>query len=93
MESLTAFQRDILFMVSDEEENPYGLAIKRKLEDYYNEEVNHGRLYPNLDDLVDEGYLEKGEVDKRTNWYGITDKGQEAANERIDWILEQTGRA
>ncbi|ELZ20434.1 PadR family transcriptional regulator [Natrinema limicola JCM 13563] len=35
----------------------YGLAIKRELEDYYGTEVNHGRLYPNLDELVDLGLV------------------------------------
>jgi len=45
---LTAFQQNILEILS--EEAMYGLAIKRELESYYDSEVNHGRLYPNLDD-------------------------------------------
>jgi DNA-binding PadR family transcriptional regulator len=43
MRELTAFQRDILYAVGDQD-SPYGLAIKRELEEYYSEEVNHGRL-------------------------------------------------
>lgn len=92
METLTAFQRDILFITANVDENPYGLELKRQLEDYYDEDVNHGRLYPNLDTLIDEGYLDKGEVDQRTNWYGISEKGEEAIEERINWTLEETGR-
>ncbi|MFB6164182.1 MAG: helix-turn-helix transcriptional regulator, partial [Haloarculaceae archaeon] len=62
---LTAFQQNILVILS--EEPRYGLAIKRELETYYDSEVNHGRLYPNLDDLVEMGLVEKSELDKRTN--------------------------
>jgi len=54
---LTAFQQNILAILS--EEPMYGLAIKRELESYYGSEVNHGRLYPNLDNLVEAGFVEK----------------------------------
>ncbi|USZ78744.1 PadR family transcriptional regulator (plasmid) [Halorussus vallis] len=50
----------------------YGLGIKADLEEYYDEEVNHGRLYPNLDALVDAGLLEKSQLDRRTNEYALT---------------------
>jgi len=73
---LTAFQRNILVILS--EEPRYGLAIKRELEDYYESEVNHGRLYPNLDDLVEMGLVKKSELDKRTNQYSLTEKGHDA---------------
>lgn len=72
----TRFQLEILYTLADEGAL-YGLAIKRSLEDYYGEEVNRGRLYPNLDDLVDAGLVEKSERDKRTNEYGLTAKGKE----------------
>lgn len=72
---LTAFQRTILFTVA--EEPMYGLAIKHELESYYGTEVNHGRLYPNLDDLVERGLLEKSDPDKRTNQYTLTNDGYE----------------
>jgi len=39
---LTAFQQNILSILA--EEPMYGLAIKRELESYYGDEVNHGRL-------------------------------------------------
>ena len=56
---LHAFQRDVLRMIAEMDE-PKGLAIKTKLEQVYEEDVNHGRLYPNLDELVDKGLLGKG---------------------------------
>lgn len=37
------------------EEARYGLAVKRELDEYYGSEVNRGRLYPNLDELVEMG--------------------------------------
>ncbi|MFB6114035.1 MAG: PadR family transcriptional regulator [Halodesulfurarchaeum sp.] len=84
---LTAFQRNILTVLV--EKPRYGLAIKRELESYYDEEVNHGRLYPNLDELVDMGFVEKSELDKRTNEYGLTAAGVEAVVDGIEWRLEK----
>jgi len=55
---LTAFQRDILYVIGDLGD-PHGLAIKNELEAYYKSEVNHGRLYPNLDQLVEQNLLIK----------------------------------
>ncbi|WP_248515082.1 PadR family transcriptional regulator [Salinarchaeum laminariae] len=84
---LTAFQRHILTILA--EEPMYGLAIKRELEAYYDDEVNHGRLYPNLDDLVEMGFVAKSELDKRTNQYELTDAGYAAVLDQIQWSLER----
>ncbi|ELZ44597.1 transcriptional regulator PadR family protein [Halorubrum coriense DSM 10284] len=84
MDDLTAFQRDMLFVIAGHEK-PHGLKIKNMLENYYEDEVNHGRLYPNLDDLVDEGLINKGEKDKRTNWYTLSAQGIEVLNHRRNW--------
>jgi len=84
---LTAFQQNILMILA--EEPRYGLAIKRELEDYYGTEVNHGRLYPNLDDLVDLGLVEKSELDKRTNQYELTHEGYEAILGQYEWTLSK----
>lgn len=72
---LTAFQRDILRILGKIGPE-YGLAIKRELDEIYPGDVNHGRLYPNLDELVDRDLLLKGERDRRTNEYELTDRGQ-----------------
>ncbi|MCO8245096.1 MULTISPECIES: PadR family transcriptional regulator [unclassified Haladaptatus] len=84
---LTAFQRNILIVLT--EEPMYGLAIKRELESYYDEEVNHGRLYPNLDTLVERGLVEKSELDKRTNQYGLTQEGLEVVEDGFAWSLSK----
>ncbi|ELY97566.1 MULTISPECIES: PadR family transcriptional regulator [Natrialba] len=84
---LTAFQNNILVILA--KEPMYGLAIKRELEDYYGTEVNHGRLYPNLDELVDLGLVEKSELDKRTNQYSLTDDGYDAVLDGLSWTLSK----
>ena len=84
---LTAFQNNILTILATEP--MYGLAIKRELEEYYGTEVNHGRLYPNLDELVDLGLIEKSELDKRTNQYELTDEGYDAVLDQIAWTLSK----
>jgi DNA-binding PadR family transcriptional regulator len=84
---LTAFQQNILVILA--EEPRYGLAIKRELESYYGTEVNHGRLYPNLDTLVDLSLVEKSELDKRTNQYALTDSGYDAILDQFEWSLSK----
>ena len=84
---LTAFQQNILVILSDEP--MYGLAIKRQLEEYYDSEVNHGRLYPNLDDLVELDLVAKSELDKRTNQYELTDAGYDAVVDKLDWTFSK----
>ena len=84
MNDLTAFQRDILYIVGGADE-PHGLAIKSDLEAYYGTDVNHGRLYPNLDQLVNAGLINKGEYDKRTNRYTLTSDGEEVLKTRREW--------
>ena len=82
---LTAFQVDMLAVAARLEtsiDRVYGLAIKRGLEDIHGEEINHGRLYPNLDDLTDEGLVEKGEIDDRTNSYRVTQEGFRLLDQR-----------
>lgn len=84
MYDLTGFQRDLLYVVAGKEE-PHGLAIKEELEEYYEKEVQHGRLYPNLDTIVEKGLVEKGEKDRRTNFYSITKRGHREIEARRDW--------
>lgn len=54
-------------------------------DEYYASEINHGRLYPNLDELVGAGYVEKGQIDDRTNAYSLTEKERVLLKERLEW--------
>ena len=84
MYDLTGFQRDLLYVAADKDE-PHGLALKSELDQYYEGEIHHGRLYPNLDTLVDKGLLEKGQIDKRTNYYQVTQRGRREIEARREW--------
>jgi PadR family transcriptional regulator PadR len=87
MDDLTGFQRDVLYVIAgmDDDEYPHGLSIKEELDQHYSGEINHGRLYPNLDQLVDMGLVEKDTIDKRTNSYTLTQRGRRELEARRDW--------
>nr|WP_245902991.1 helix-turn-helix transcriptional regulator [Salinigranum rubrum] len=94
---MTAFQRDTLYVLARDGAQ-YGLAIKRALEDLYgldgtaNDEVHHGRLYPNLRELEDRGLLEVGTLDKRTNEYDLSEAGQQFVRELAQTWVGATDR-
>ncbi len=88
MKKLTGFQRDVLYIIAGLD-NPSGLLVKRELENYYEKEIHHGRLYPNLDTLVSMELIEKGEHDKRTNFYVLTQAGADAIEKRNNWEAER----
>ena len=84
MHDLTGFQRDLLYVIAGLDE-PHGLAVKDEIEEYYESEINHGRLYPNLDTLVEKGLVEKGQKDRRTNTYSVTRRGERELEARGEW--------
>lgn len=81
--SLTEFQYSVLYVLA--EGSDYGLGIKKELQDYYDEEINHGRLYPNLNKMTDGGLLQKSAIDSRTNEYVLTEHGLALALDRLEW--------
>lgn len=84
MYDLTGFQRDLLYVIAGGD-SPHGLAIKDELENYYEKEIQAGRLYPNLDTIVEKGLVEKGQQDRRTNYYRLTRRGQRELDARTEW--------
>ncbi|APW96794.1 PadR family transcriptional regulator [Halobiforma lacisalsi AJ5] len=84
MDDLTGFQRDLLYVIAGADQ-PSGQDVKDEIETYYSSEINHGRLYPNLDTLVNKELVEKGQLDRRTNYYAITDDGRRAIEKRREW--------
>jgi DNA-binding PadR family transcriptional regulator len=83
MFELTGFQRDLLYVIAGAD-RPSGQQIKESISEDVGE-VNHGRLYPNLDTLVERGLVDKGQHDRRTNFYEISEAGEEAIVERRKW--------
>ena len=71
-QTLTLFQQNILYVLAESDGADYGLGVKRRLQVLYGEELNHSRLYPALDQLVERGLLEKSQRDGRTNEYALT---------------------
>ena len=84
MEELTKFQRDLMFVMASVD-GQKGLEIKERLEQFYDTEIHHGRLYPNLDDLTERGYVEKGTLDDRSNSYNLTQQGEDAIEALQEW--------
>ena len=88
MDNETGFQRDVLAVIASLDGDPKGLAIKDVLEERYDGEINHGRLYPNLDTLVERGLVNKGAIDRRTNSYGLSSRGRRVLEDDLEWRQE-----
>lgn len=86
MNDLTGFQRDLLLIITGLDE-PKGLDINEEIEKYYGTEIRHGRLYPNLNTLVENGFVTKGQHDLRTNKYTLTDHGKDEIKTHLSWAL------
>ncbi|ADJ16643.1 helix-turn-helix transcriptional regulator [Halalkalicoccus jeotgali] len=84
MYDLTGFQRDLLYVVAGKN-GPNGLAVKAELEEYYESEVAHSRLYQNFDRLIEKGLVEKGRSDRRANYYVLPDRGRREIDTRREW--------
>ena len=84
MDDLTGFQRDLLYVIAGADQ-PSGQDVKDEIESYYSSDINHGRLYPNLDTLVNKELVEKGQLDRRTNYYAISDAGRQQIERRREW--------
>ena len=84
LQDLTAFQRDLLTLLADLDE-PSGRDVEAAIEDAYDAEVTHARIYPNLDALVDAGLVEKQEMDGRENSYVVTEEGADAYLTDLEW--------
>ncbi|ELY56114.1 transcriptional regulator PadR family protein [Natronococcus amylolyticus DSM 10524] len=91
MDDLTGFQRDLLYVIAGAEQ-PSGQEIKSEIEQYYSADINHGRLYPNLDAVVNKDLVEKGQLDRRTNYYELTETGEQAIEDRLEWVSRYTGQ-
>ena len=86
---LNGSSRDLLVEIYQLDQ-PSGQDIRGRMEAEHGEEVTHGRLYSNLNDLVDVGLLDKGELDLRTNYYQITKDGQRLVEDTARYF-ESTG--
>lgn len=89
LSGLTRFQRDVLFVVARlDGTNPSGVRIKTELREVYGGEINHGRLYQNLGELVEEGFIEKRPIDGRTNAYRVSPLARKRLQAHAAWEQE-----
>jgi DNA-binding PadR family transcriptional regulator len=93
---LTGFQRDLLAVliarIEAGVETP-GQRIKDDLQARGYHNINHGRLYPNLDDLADRGLVEKEEAayDNRTNSYRPSKRGRKLIEHYASTLASDVG--
>ena len=80
----TGFQRDALGSVAMRD-GESGQSIRDDLTRWYGKSVavDNGRLYPNLDALVNNDLVEKGTLDRRTNSYAVTSEGYQLLKELL----------
>jgi len=71
---LSGIQRDLLFVTAGAG-GANGQQIKESLESSQGRDILSGRLYTNLDALVEHGLVKKRRSDGRTNLYDVTDEG------------------
>ncbi|MFC7157712.1 helix-turn-helix transcriptional regulator [Halomarina halobia] len=84
---LTAFQINLLCLIY--RFGPVaGVTLQNALEELYPEDINHGRLYPSLDRMVDSGLASKQtkESDKRRKEYDLTGRGEWVAEEYLRFV-------
>jgi DNA-binding PadR family transcriptional regulator len=84
---LSGFQRDLLEAIAAVTANgdiPYGLALKRWLDDRYDDGIHHSRLYQNLDELIDADLVARTNVDDRTNRYDLTATAEHLLAAHVD---------
>ena len=84
MEDLSGFQRDLLY-VNESIGKSSGLEIKSVLDSHYDEEIDTSRLYPNLNELVERGLIDKGTIDGRTNSYTLSEEGRQTLAAQREW--------
>ena len=86
---LTTFQTYLLCLIY-RFETVEGVTLQNALEDLYPEDINHGRLYPSLDRMVESGLISKQtkESDKRRKEYSLTGRGEWVAEEYLRFVRE-----
>jgi DNA-binding PadR family transcriptional regulator len=94
--TLTGFQRDLLAVLvarTDAGDETPGQRIKEDLEARGYAEINHGRLYPNLDGLADRDLVEKEPFayDRRTNAYRPSQRGRELIEHYATTLASDVG--
>lgn len=92
---LSAIQRDVLVEIARIEragEQPSGAAIRASLEAHGSEDVNHTTVYTNLDELAEDGLVDRRKIDGRTNAYRATGTARSLLEWHADRVARQLGQ-
>jgi len=84
MHDLNSFKRDMLVVIAGMD-NPKGTELTAELQEHYPEEITAGRVYPQLDDLVEKGLVKKGKKNGRANEYRLTGRGVRDLKGHREW--------
>lgn len=92
MQDLTGFQRDILIVLNGLGAS-HGAQLKRELERARYSSLLSGRLYHNLDVLVEQSLVQKRDGAGRENEYRLTAEGSTSVREHSEWQQRYVDRA
>lgn len=92
MHNYIVTQHNILYVIIGVN-TPYGLVIEAELEEYFKVDVNHGRLYSNLNTLIEKNLTEKGDLDKRTNVYTLAGEGERHLRRVVSALMREAAIA
>jgi DNA-binding PadR family transcriptional regulator len=93
--NLSGFQRDCLEAIAALDERPghppTGVRLIEALEASYDADVNRSRVYQNLDRLVADDLVVKGDIDRRTNGYSLSPTGRRVLDAGASALADAVG--
>lgn len=81
---LTALQRDILYVVANED-GITGVEVRRKIEDLYDTDYRRATIYDAIRELRKEGLVQVTDESGRSKLVGITVRGMSAIESHHMW--------
>lgn len=89
LSDLTGFQRDLLFALAwfekaEGKDSVHGLELRDLLNEQYDKDIHHSKLYPNLDTLVSKGLvIKQGSGGSGAN-YKLAIRGENSLENRYE---------
>lgn len=89
MENLSSFKRDLVALIGAR--GPCsGIELKKALEERKQKTIHHSRLYNNLGDLEEMGYIAvKKDTGRRENENRLLPLGRRELTQQYEWLSEQ----
>ena len=84
MNDLNNTERDMLTVIAGLDA-PMGTEITAELEEYYDTEVTAGRIYPQLDAMIEKGLIRKEDKNGLANEYHLTKRGVRDLQAHREW--------